>query len=77
MAVANVGERYVTPERSAEDIARALCVSGTPQDCVVAIQERVDAGVRDFNLSFLTADAQGLYKQMEMFSKEVIPHFRS
>ena len=77
LAVANVGERYVTPERSAEDIARALCVSGTPQDCVVAIQERVDAGVRDFNLSFLTADAQGLYQQMEMFSKEVIPHFRS
>jgi len=77
LAVANVGERYVTPERSAEDIARALCVAGTPQDCVVAIQERVDAGVRDFNLSFLTADAQGLYQQMEMFSKEVIPHFRS
>ena len=77
LAVSNVGERYVTPERSAEDIARALCVSGTPEDCVVEIQERVDAGVRDFNLSFLTADADGLYRQMEMFSKEVIPHFRS
>ena len=77
LAVTNVGQRYVTPDRSAEDIARALCVTGTPEDCVQAIQERVDAGVRDFNLSFLTADAQGLYQQMEMFSKEVIPHFRS
>ena len=77
LAVANVGERYVTPERSAEDIAKALCVSGTPEDCTTAIQERIDAGVRDFNLSFLTSDADGLYQQMEMFSREVIPHFRS
>ena len=77
LAVANVGERYVTPERSAEDIARALCVSGTPEDCTLAIQERIDAGVRDFNFSFLSSDADGLYQQMEMFAKKVIPQFRT
>ena len=75
-AAANLGQRYVTPERSAEDIARALCVVGTPQDCVSAVEERIDAGVRDINLSFLAADAKGLFKQMEMFAQQVIPHFR-
>ena len=76
LAVANLGQRYVTPERSAEDIARALCVTGTPQDCVGAVEERIDAGVRDINLSFLATDAKGLFRQMETFAKRVMPHFR-
>jgi probable F420-dependent oxidoreductase len=76
-AVAHVGQRYVTPERSAEDLAQALCVTGTPADCVRAIEERVDAGVRDFILGFLTADASGLLAQMELFAHQVIPHFRN
>ena len=76
VAVANVGQRYVTAERSAEDIAQALCVSGTPRDCIKAIEERVDAGVRDFNFGFLTPDAAGLFKQMELFSGQVMPYFR-
>jgi probable F420-dependent oxidoreductase len=76
LAVANVGRRYVTPERSAEDIAQALCIAGTPQDCVTAVEERVAAGVRDFNFSFLSPDAPGLFQQMEMFARQVLPHFR-
>ena len=76
LAVANVGQRYVTPQRSAEDIAQALCVTGTPEDCVQAIQERIDAGVCDINLGFLAEDSAGLFAQMEMFSSQVIPHFR-
>ncbi len=76
LAVANVGQRYVTPDRSAEDIAQALCVTGTPQDCVQAVEERVDAGVRDFNFSFLADNSTQMFNQMEMFAKQVIPHFR-
>ena len=76
MAVSNVGERYVTSERSAEDIARALCITGTSDDCIKAVEERIDAGVRDFNLSFLSPDAKGLFSQMEVFSRSVMPHFR-
>ena len=76
LAVANVGQRYVTPERNAEDIARALCIVGTPQDCVKAVEERIDAGVRDLNLSFLASDPPGLFSQMEMFAHRVLPHFR-
>lgn len=76
LAVANVGQRYVTPDRSAQDIARALCVTGTPQDCVQAVEERVDAGVRDFNFGFLSDNSTQLFAQMEMFAKQVIPHFR-
>ena len=76
LAVANVGQRYVTPDRSAEDIAQALCVTGTPQDCVQAVEERVEAGVRDFNFGFLADNSSQLFNQMEMFAKQVIPHFR-
>jgi len=76
-AVENVGKRYVTAERSAEDIAKALCIAGTPEDCVRSVQERIDAGVRDFNLSFLAPDIDGIFQQMETFSRQVIPHFRS
>jgi probable F420-dependent oxidoreductase len=76
-AVTHVGQRYVTPERTAEDIAQALCLTGTPQDCIKAIEERIDAGVRDFIFGFLSADAAGLYRQMELVSRQVIPYFRS
>ena len=76
LAVANVGERYVTPERSAEDIAQALCVAGNAQDCIKAVEDRVDAGVRDFNFSFLASNAQGFYEQMETFANQVMPYFR-
>ena len=75
-AVTHVGQRYVTPKRTAEDIAQALCLTGTPQDCIKAIEERIDAGVRDFIFGFLSADAAGLYRQMELVSRQVIPYFR-
>ena len=75
-AAENVGQRYVTPERSAEDIARALCIAGTPEDCVQAIQERIDAGVREINFSFLASEAEQFYQQMELFSNRVMPHFK-
>jgi probable F420-dependent oxidoreductase len=76
IAVSNLGQRYVTPERSAEDIARALCITGTTEDCVKAVEERIDAGVRDFNFTFLSPDAKGLFGQMEVFARSVMPHFR-
>ena len=76
LAVANVGQRYTTPERSAENIARALCTTGTPQDCIQSVEERIDAGVRDFIFSFLAPDAEGMFRQMEMFARQVMPHFR-
>ena len=77
MAVSNVGQRYVTPERSAEDIAAALCIAGTPEDCISAVEERVGAGVRDFIFSFLASDVKGFFGQMEMFAKSVMPHFQA
>ncbi len=76
-AVAHVGQRYVTPDRSAEDIAQALCVTGAPEQCVRAVEDRIDAGVRDFNFGFLSGNPQDLYRQMELFSQKVMPAFRS
>lgn len=75
-AVSHIGQRYVTPERSAEDIARALCITGNAEDCVGAIQERIDAGVREFILGFLAGEPEDYFRQMELFSSRVLPHFR-
>ena len=75
-AITHVGQRYVTPERSAEDIARALCVTGNAEDCIGAIQERIDAGVRDFVFGFLAGDTDDYFRQMELFSSRVLSHFR-
>ena len=55
LAVRNVGERYVTPDRSAEDIARALCVAGTPDDCAREMEAKIEAGVEHVNLGFLAS----------------------
>ena len=75
-AVSHIGQRYVTPERSAEDIARALCITGNAEDCVGAIQERIDAGVREFIFGFLAGEPKDYFRQMELFSNRVLPHFR-
>lgn len=75
LAVRNVGERYVTPDRSAEDIARALCVAGTPDDCAREMEAKVEAGVEHVNLGFLSPDADGLYRQMDLFAETVMPKF--
>ena len=76
LAIENVGQRYVTQERSAEDLAKALCVTGTPKECIKAIEDRVDAGVRDFNMGFLANDSVKMFNQMDLFSRTVIPHFQ-
>ena len=75
-ATAHIGQRYVTPERSAEDIARALCITGNAEDCIGAIRERVDAGARDFVFGFLAGEAEDYFRQMELFSRRVLSHFK-
>ena len=77
LAVSNVGERYVTPERSAESIAQALCIAGTPEQCIRAVEDRIDAGVEHMNLGFLASEPDGFYRQMEMFASHVMPQFQS
>jgi alkanesulfonate monooxygenase SsuD/methylene tetrahydromethanopterin reductase-like flavin-dependent oxidoreductase (luciferase family) len=76
LAVTNVGQRYVTPGRTAEDIAQALCLTGTPEDCIQGIEARIEAGVRDFVLGFLASEDDGRLRQMELFAKRVMPYFR-
>ena len=75
-AISNVGERYVTPERSAEDIAQALCIAGTPGDCIKAVEERIFAGVEHINLGFLASEPNEFFRQMELFASQVMPHFQ-
>jgi probable F420-dependent oxidoreductase len=76
LAIANVGQRYATRERSAEDIARGLCITGTARDCVKAVEDRADAGVRDFVFTFLGGDEDGIRRQMEIVAHQVLPAFR-
>lgn len=75
VAVRSLG-KYATAERSAEDVAKSLALTGTTQNCIKGIQDRIDAGVRHLMLSFLAEDEQDTYRQMELVAKEIIPNFR-
>jgi len=75
-AVTNVGQRYVTPERTAADIAQALCIAGSPEDCIKAVEDRIDAGVEHINLGFLASEPDSFFHQMKMFASEVMPQFQ-
>ena len=76
LAVSNIGQRYVTPGRSAEEMAQALCLAGTAEDCIAGIEARIEVGVRDFVLGFLAPDDTDRLRQMELFAKRVLPYFR-
>jgi hypothetical protein len=43
---------------------------------VKAIEDRVDAGVRDFVFTFLADDERGIRQQMEIVGSQVLPAFR-
>jgi probable F420-dependent oxidoreductase len=75
VAVQNLG-KYATAQRSAEDVAKALSLTGTVDDCVRGIHDRIDAGVRHINFSFLAKDEQDNYRQMEAVAQRVLPAFR-
>ena len=75
VAVQNLG-KYATAQRSAEDVAKALSLTGTTGNCIKGVQDRIDAGVRHLMLSFLSKDEQDTYRQMELVAKAVIPYFR-
>jgi probable F420-dependent oxidoreductase len=76
VAVKNLG-KYATAQRSAEDVAKGLCLTGTAEDCIKGLQVRIEAGTRDIVLSFLTEDEQETYRQMELVAKRVLPALRS
>ena len=75
VAVKNLG-KYATAQRSAEDVAKSLSLTGTTQSCIKGIEDRIAAGVNHLVLSFLSKDEQDTYRQLELVAKEVIPYFR-
>ena len=76
-AVTNVGQRYVTPERTAADIAQALCIAGSPEDCIKSVEDRIDAGVEHINRGLLASEPDSFFHQMKMFASEVMPQFQA
>jgi len=48
-------------------------IAGTPADCIAAIEEYRDAGCTHVMLELWGADR---HEQIELFGKEVLPHFR-
>ncbi|MFN3975072.1 MAG: LLM class flavin-dependent oxidoreductase [Dehalococcoidia bacterium] len=75
IAVASVGRRYATERMSAEDVAQALCITGTPQDCIKEVEARLALGVTDIVFQFQGTLQQG-WEQMRQVAQQVIPYFR-
>ena len=52
---------------------RCKPVAGTPADCIAAIEEYRDAGCDHVLLELWGDDRRG---QVELFGRDVLPHFR-
>ena len=76
MAAESIGRRYATPTRSAEDIAQALCITGTSQDCILEVEKRIEAGARDIVFSWIAPGPKDAWRQMKRAAQEVVPYFR-
>jgi 5,10-methylenetetrahydromethanopterin reductase len=57
-----------------ETFDRARPIAGTPADCIEAIEEYRDAGATNIMLELWGDDR---HRQIELFGKEVLPHFKS
>ena len=77
IAAANVGQRYVTVERSAEDIAQTLCIAGTAEDCIRQIEERVEMGITDITLQWIAPDLGSVRDQMRKAAASILPYFNT
>ena len=75
IAAANLGQRYITAQRSAEDIAQSLCIVGTAEDCIRQIEERVAIGVTDITLQWIAPDLRAAREQMQVASRSILPYF--
>ena len=53
---------------------RCKPIAGTPDDCIAAIEEYRDAGCTHVMLELWGEDR---HRQIELFGKKVLPHFRS
>ena len=63
------------------DIPSDLIISGTPEDCIASIQKCIDETRCDYIVVDFGRGAHGdqyvrLREQIEMFGREVMPHFR-
>ena len=68
------GGRLAAKERVSDDLLdRCKPIAGTPADCVAAIEEYRDAGCTHVMLE-LWGDRR--HEQIELFGREVLPHFR-
>lgn len=60
---------------SAQDVAQALCITGTPQDCIREVEARLALGVTDVVFQFQGTPPQA-WEQMRLVAQQVLPHFR-
>ena len=68
------GGRLAAKEQVSDDLLdRCKPIAGTPADCVAAIEEYRDAGCTHVMLE-LWGDRR--HEQIELFGREVLPHFR-
>jgi 5,10-methylenetetrahydromethanopterin reductase len=68
------GGRLAAKEQVTDDLLdRCRSIAGTPADCVAAIQEYRDAGCTHVMLELW---GERRHEQIELFGREVLPHFR-
>ncbi|MEM3506160.1 MAG: 5,10-methylenetetrahydromethanopterin reductase [Candidatus Bathyarchaeia archaeon] len=58
-----------------EEMLEAFSISGKPEYCVERIEELVKVGLNQINLAIIDFNLENIPKHLELFHKEVKPHF--
>lgn len=58
-----------------KEMLEAFSISGTPEHCTERIEELIKAGLNQINLAIIDFKLENIPRHLELFNKEVKPHF--
>jgi len=58
-----------------EEMLEAFSISGKPEHCIERIEELIKTGLNQINLAIIDFNLENIPKHLELFHKEVKPHF--
>jgi phthiodiolone/phenolphthiodiolone dimycocerosates ketoreductase len=70
-------ERWEREEDVPQEAVERCFVVGTPEECVVKMEEFVRSGVRYFVLAIRTPDEKSYFDSLRLYAREVLPNLKA
>lgn len=68
-------EKWEKDEDVPKEAIEKCFIVGTPEECIGKMEEFIHSGVRYFVLAIRAPDEKTYFQSLELFAKEVMPHF--